>query len=369
MNTITMLSAGFAPQYVREVVNALGRNGLDVDLIGSDDYLKYEYHPKVKLLNFRGNGNNFINRIVRVIKYPILLVLYILRTENRVIHVQWNKFLFSEGVILNLFIKFCGKKIVHTAHNILPHNRQHVLKNRVIYKIIYALADKIIVHTAAAKTDLLKFANIKPAKIVVCPHGIYSEVDLSISRNMAKSHLNLNYVKNVLFFGALSEYKGIDILISALTLLNSGKKEHDRIGLIIAGRGPLSDTISDCALQLTFIKPYLRYIKDEEIPYFFHAADAVVLPYKKIDQSGVLFMALAYGVPTVATNVGSFSEYIFESDNGAICEPHDPHGLAAAIDRVLHNPDLHRESIRKNATLKYNWDDIVKDYINAYNSL
>ena len=86
----------------------------------------------------------------------------------------------------------------------------------------------------------------------------------------------------------------------------------------------------------------IEFIPDPEIEIYFKAADVAVLPYTEIFQSGVLFLAYAYGLPVIATDVGSFSEDIVEGRTGFLCKPRDPNDLAATIERYFES-DLYRE--------------------------
>ena len=73
----------------------------------------------------------------------------------------------------------------------------------------------------------------------------------------------------------------------------------------------------------------ITYIPDDETEIYFKAADALVLPYTDIYQSGVLFLGYSFGLPTIATDVGSFREEIIEGETGLICRPADPADLAS----------------------------------------
>ena len=80
-----------------------------------------------------------------------------------------------------------------------------------------------------------------------------------------------------------------------------------------------------------------RFVADAELPAFFDRADLVVLPYREIDQSGVLFTALAFGKPLVLTAVGGFPEVAREGA-AELVPPGDPAALAGALSRLLGDP-------------------------------
>jgi glycosyltransferase involved in cell wall biosynthesis len=96
------------------------------------------------------------------------------------------------------------------------------------------------------------------------------------------------------------------------------------------------------------------FMINEEVAVWFKACDVVVMPYRNIYQSGVVFLCLRFGVPIVATNVGSLSEYI-DGDSGIITETNDPAGIAAGLDRFFaERTRFHREDIARKAA-KYGW--------------
>jgi len=92
---------------------------------------------------------------------------------------------------------------------------------------------------------------------------------------------------------------------------------------------------------------------------YFKAADVLVLPYKEIFQSGVLFLAYSFGLPVIATDVGSFREDIVEGYTGFLCKPSDPIDMARAIEAYFAS-DLFKD-------LKVRRQEL-KDYVNANHS-
>jgi len=103
------------------------------------------------------------------------------------------------------------------------------------------------------------------------------------------------------------------------------------------------------------------FIPDEETEVYFKAADVLVLPYRNIFQSGVLFLAYSFGLPVLAADVGSLKDEIVEGKTGFVFKPEDPVGLAKAIERYF-GSDLYRalasrrQEIRDYATKRHSWD-------------
>src|SRR5262245_29013118 len=107
----------------------------------------------------------------------------------------------------------------------------------------------------------------------------------------------------------------------------------------------------------------IEYIPDDETEVYFKAADLLVLPYRYIYQSGVLFLSYGFGLPVVATDVGSLREDVIEGRTGFLCRPDDPEDLAQTIQRYFASAvyqRLHdtRKAIAIPAEVPYSWDAV-----------
>ena len=111
-----------------------------------------------------------------------------------------------------------------------------------------------------------------------------------------------------------------------------------------------------------------RFVADPELPAFFRRADVVALPYREIDQSGVLYTALAFGKPMVLTDVGGFAEV----GVGRVVPPNAPLALAAAIQELVDDPAA-REQLAAGASAAaagpYSWDAIADRTLALYRHL
>jgi glycosyltransferase involved in cell wall biosynthesis len=372
---VTLLT-GDAPHYELGLLSGLIRQGLEVDVIGGDCLGNAPVLGEngVHLLPYRRSflpGESFHSKLRKVLGYYLRLIAYAFRSESRLFHIQWPyKFVFLDNVVLPLFYKLLGKKLVFTAHNVDSGVRDGTSSwlNRWSLRALYRRVDHIIVHTARMKSELMSWFNIPAEKISVVPHGINSVVpDTALTRMDARDWLGLGQDERaVLFFGNIDRYKGLDMLVEALTQLRmSGTKMR----LVIAGRVKecpdywqrIKGQI-DTGLEASAIS-HLGFIPDELVERYFKAADVLVMPYRSIFQSGVLFMALRFGLPVIATDVGAFKEDIVEGKNGLICRPEDPAALARAVETyfrsdLFHNLPAHRGSIQAAAEERYSWTEI-----------
>jgi len=346
---VTLLTGGDAStHYVLALLSGLVSAGIKVDLIGSDATKDTQIikNKNVVFYNLRGDQNPdapIKEKIARVLKYYFKLVKYAYEAESKLFHIQWlNKFVHFDRTFLNIYYKLLGKKLVFTAHNVNAAERDQndSLMNRLTLKLMYKIVDHIIVHTNKMKLQLIDSFNIKESKVTVIPHGILniaSETELTRMQARKKLHLK-SYEKVLLFFGIITPYKGLEYLLMAL---DKTKEKYDNLRLVIAGKvdknsqayyGKINRIIKDYDLNNYVIKR-IEFIPDEDIEVYFKSADVLILPYNYIFQSGLIFLAFNFGLPVIATDVGSLRESIIEGRTGFICKPRDPYDLAKKINR------------------------------------
>jgi glycosyltransferase involved in cell wall biosynthesis len=230
-----------------------------------------------------------------------------------------------------------------------------------MYWLAYRLPSGFVVHTRAMRDELVGRYSIPNDRVLVMEHGIepHAGMPAVVSRSGKSGPLHL------LFFGIVARYKGLDLLLEAL-------KEIDvPFTLMIAGTSTETATLRDIRRRIAehpaanAIRWRDEFIPEAEISRLFAAADAVVLPYRHIDQSGVLFQALRFGVPVIATQVGAFPEYVTE-EIGETCPPENTSALAAALRR-LHGR-LGRISRQRIVEIgrRYLWPTTVRAVMPAY---
>ena len=114
-----------------------------------------------------------------------------------------------------------------------------------------------------------------------------------------------------------------------------------------------------------------EYIPVEEVETYFTAADCLVLPYKKIFQSGVIFLAYHFGLPIIAPDIASFREDIVDGVTGYICKPDDAGDMAETLHKFFNSDLFHRAEqvhacIRELAEQKYSWAHIAQQTYAVY---
>jgi D-inositol-3-phosphate glycosyltransferase len=115
----------------------------------------------------------------------------------------------------------------------------------------------------------------------------------------------------------------------------------------------------------------IEHIPDNQVEIFFKAADVVVIPYVQIFQSGVPFLSYSFGLPVIATDVGSLRNDIVEGKTGFLCRPRDPADLANAIKTyftsdLYQNLEASRNRIREFANDRYSWTKVAQILDSVY---
>ena len=284
-------------------------------------------------------------------------------------------------VLFNLlFVKILFGKVVLTVHDVSSFsnssNSSNSFNSSIICKLIYKLADRIITHNEFSKLEILDLnANLSP-RISIVPHGNYTPfINIQYDKEKSREQLGIsNDSKVLLFFGMIKKEKGLEILLSALSgVLN----EHPDVLLVIAGNtweNDFSDyqKIIDENNLSEYILLHSKFIQQDDVEHYFCASDLVVLPYKKIYQSGVLMMTLSYERPALVSDLPPFKEIISDNKTGFLFKAENVIDLITKLNSILGNKEL-MEQVRVRGTelinIKYDWREIGRLTKQAYQSL
>jgi glycosyltransferase involved in cell wall biosynthesis len=233
--------------------------------------------------------------------------------------------------------------LVATAHVVTPH--EPVAFQEALYRRIHTLPDLVIAHSELDRARLVREFGVPEGNITVIPHGDYSffaELGETPDRTTARQRLGIDgEAPVVLFFGYLREYKGLDVLLDAwpsVTATTPGARlviVGDPVRLPPARREEFERRADAVGALRRF-----EYVPLEEVAGYFAAADLLVLPYRRISQSGVLYLALSLGVPVVASAVGAWPDLLTNGEQALLVEPGSPSALADALVRALRDPGL-----------------------------
>lgn len=331
------------------------------------------------------------------VKYPFQVIRNVSMKKKRlhIMHIQFEVFLygglFSTLVfpLLLIFLKLFKIPTVTTIHQVVPLPKidsQFLKENNfsgspfllkiglfLLIHIITSLSNKVIVHEFPFKKVLIDQYRCKPSKVVVIPHGIEEKKDL-IDKKIAKKVLNLEDNKVILFFGYITGYKGIELLINSfkykylknnLTLLISGGihprlKVNPSYKVYLRSLKKRASTISKNII-------FTGFIPEGQIPIYFSAADLVVFPYTlAISSSGPISLAVAYKKPFLVSeafkDLVKIDEIIFSKD---------PKNLAKKIEQFFSKKNLEKKCLNyiNKFAEKRSWKNIAKRTIRIYKNI
>ena len=309
-----------------------------IEYIGN---VKYDYLPMPEGVTLRKvfRYSTYDNALCRMFSYVwsvIRLIFLILTHRPKVVHLQWIKVFQMDYLFLWTAKHLCGSRIVFTAHNILPHNSgESAVKS---YGRVYALADTVIVHTETSLSDFqARFPEYKD-KAVVIPHGVLPNkyTDQEIAARAEELRKELEIPEGSLTFSMLgyqSYYKGTDIVCNAWN--SSEKLAGGSNVLLVAGKASPDAIPAECAANIRVIN---RFINDIDFLAMLNLTDVLLLPYRAIDQSGLLLTAVHTCTPVCVSRVGELTRPLSVAKVGWTFETLETDDVRNMIEHLADNP-------------------------------
>ncbi len=356
--------SAYTPPYDHALCAALARAGADVRLqtsrFGYGPVPRPEGYERVERFYRRGRGApgsraRFAAKLAQQV--PDMLAYRGAAAAADVVHFQW---LTVQPLDVHLLPR--GRPLVLTAHDVLPREprRGQLAAQRRLYERV----DAVVVHSEHGRDRLVGALGVAPEKVDVIPHGAFEHLTRVPGERPLPAELAEVRRPVVLCFGLLRPYKGIDVLLDAWRAAQPDAE------LWIVGM-PRMDVAELRAAAPPSVRWIPRFVADDEVAALFRRADLVVLPYREIDQSGVLFTALAFGAPLVLSDVGGFPE-VAAAGAAALVPRGDPAALAAELTRLLGDPAA-RERLaagaRAAAAGRYSWDAVAAEHLALYERL
>jgi glycosyltransferase involved in cell wall biosynthesis len=354
----------YTPPYDRSLSAALARAGADVTLVTShfaygevppaEGYSVDERFYRVGSAAPPGTRRRLAARLAQHV--PDMLRYRRAAREADVVHFQWTT---VQPIDVRLLPR--DRPLVITAHDVLPREPRpgHLRAQRRLYDH----ADAVVVHSHHGRERLVVDLDVPAEKVHVIPHGAFDYLTRLPEEEPLPPELAGAEGPVVLFFGLLRPYKGVDVLLDAWRGIGGAE-----LWVVGMPRLPLKGLR---ARATPSVRLFPRFVPEAQVPAWFRRADLVVLPYREIDQSGVLFTALAFGKPLLLSSVGGFPE-IAETGAAELVVPGDPSALHIALRRLLDDPGR-REALaaaaREAAATTYSWDGIAARHLELYEAL
>ncbi|HUR66830.1 MAG TPA: glycosyltransferase [Chitinophagaceae bacterium] len=268
------------------------------------------------------------------------------------------------GTILRRVRKNKHTKIICIADNVIPHEKR--AGDKPFTRYFLKSCDAFITMSEKVMTDLRLFQKTKRAKLV--SHPLYDNFGEIIPKHLARKHLGLPENDNIiLFFGFIRQYKGLDLLLEAMSVLKNYKPQTTNYKLLIAGEFYEDEKQYKEQIDRLGIKDRLilrtDFIPDSEVKYYLCAADAVIQPYRNATQSGVTPLAYHFEKPMVVTNVGGLPTLVPHEKVGLVVEP-DPQAIADGIIRFYQLGENYFIPHLREEKQKYSWEKLVDAIFN-----
>jgi glycosyltransferase involved in cell wall biosynthesis len=371
--------SAFTPPYDRALAAALARAGADVELLTS----RFLYGPvppaegyAVRECFYRRSAARGLNapgrRAFKTAEHLADMLRFRRATARArraggedssvgadVVHYQWLTLPALDASLLPP-----RRPRAMTAHYVLPQRpsrRQLIAARRG-----FGAMDAVVAHSEHGGRRLREVVGLDPERVRVIHHGAFDYLTRLPDERPLPAELAGAEGPVILFFGLLRPYKGIDTLLQAFRQVKGAE-------LWIAGNPrmelePLRRLAAEAPGRVRFLP---RFVEDAEIPAIMRRADLVVLPYRDVEHSGVLYAALAFGKPLVLSAVGGFPE-VAEGGAARLVPPEDPPALAAELAELVADDaaraELGEAAVRA-AAGSYSWDEAARQTLALYAEL
>lgn len=351
----------YTPPYDHALCAALAAEGADVELVTSPFRHGDRPAPQGYRINdhfYRAGGP----MPVKALQHPIDMLRLRRLDPVDVHHFQW---LPIQAVDRHLLPK--GPTVL-TAHDVVPREPRPGQLGAL--SKTYRSVDAVVVHSEHGRGVLIDALDVPADRIHVIPHGVFDYLrDVPDPAPLPPEFAKVDR-RVVLQFGLMRPYKGIDLMLEAFAAADPDA-DLWLVGMPRMPIEPLQQLADDLGIA-DRVRWLPRFVNDHEIPAFFERADVVSLPYRQIDQSGVLFTALAFGKPLLLTRVGGFTEIADKYGAAVAVEPGDLAALAHQLKSLLGDAGERERLAGRAAELasgEFAWKSIAAKTIELYESL
>ncbi|MBL8106156.1 MAG: glycosyltransferase [Anaerolineales bacterium] len=382
--------------YVRELTRQLGKMDIHVDVFtrSQDDHVPHVLHEL-------GYGNRVVH-IPAGPEHPMPkqeLANYIPQFVDGIrafacdkkIHydIIHSHYWMSGIAAASLSDGWAGSPIVHMFHTLGE------MKNRIArtdeeregaYRIegekqVLRRVDRVIVATIAELTQLRFLYKADAKKLVVIPPGVDVSHFYPIPADEARSYIGLKPEdRMILFVGRIEPLKGVDTLLEAMSCLQM--KESRPVHLAIIGGDPaaspemmnaemarLKNLCEVLGLDQSVV--FLGVRDQDKLPYYYSAAEVVVMPSHYESFGMVALEAMACGAPVIASEVGGLAYLVRDGETGFTIPAEEPETLCEKLSWLLNDAELHAKMSAQAAAYAqdYAWEKIAKQIVDVYEEL
>lgn len=276
----------------------------------------------------------------------------VLKKED-IVHILWVTSPSVESIILP---SLCGKirKLVHTAHNLLPHRERESDYQR--FKKIYPAFDHIFLHSSHTKREFLHlFPSIKEEVVSVIPVGNYENFYRTHDKTTEANKYKFD-TRVFLFMGPIKPYKGFGVLC------NAAKSLEDKYFKILVH--------AKWAPEESYFTKHSSPLPYQELGILYRSSDVVLLPYTKISLATSLLEAAYFAKPVIASRVGALQDIVRDGKDGFLVKPGSVEELKEAMERILNMSEKELkemgESLKQRSIEKFPWTQVASQFAEIY---
>jgi glycosyltransferase involved in cell wall biosynthesis len=351
----------YTPPYDHALCAALAAAGADVELVTS----QFRHGPRPEPDGYALNDHFY--RVggpmpMKLAQHPVDMLRLRRLPKTDVTHFQWLPIQAIDRHLLP-----AGPTVL-TAHDVIPREPRPGQLGAL--GKTYNSVDAVVVHSRHGRDVLIEALDVSADKVHVIPHGVFEHLTKVPNPKPLPPELAAVEKPVILQFGLMRPYKGIDLMLEGFAAA-----DPDAELWLVGGARMDTEVLKKLARDLGIedrVRWIERFVGDDELGAYFERADVVALPYRQIDQSGVLFTALAFGKPLLLTRVGGFSEIADDHGAALAIEPDDLAAIAHGLNEILNDPEARAKygaAAKSLAQGEFAWSSIARRTLDLYTSI
>lgn len=368
--------------YIRELARELGKCGHHIDIytrsLAGDDHRVTNLYENVRLVHLGIPNGRSLSKLAM---YPFLPKYFraienFRRAENLSYDIVHSHYWLS-GKLGHMSQELWECPHVTTFHTLGKiKNQTGVGRLEPDFRIaaereIAQNCQRILAPTARERSNLIQFYDAPAEKINIVPCGVNLNIFKPIPKAEARRTLGLSSAHSILLYiGRFDPLKGLSLLLDTIPHLKGGKQ----FGLVIVGGdGDRSAEYQAMVQKIKQLKIDRQVVfagqkNQPDLPWYYSAADALVMPSSYESFGLVGLEALACGTPVVSTAVGAADSLIRWSKAGCVVDDPSPRSLAAGIQSIVNNPVLPPAEKIRESILEYSWSNVAAAVTAEYES-
>jgi glycosyltransferase involved in cell wall biosynthesis len=286
-------------------------------------------HAAIKVKTYH-SGLSFI--LSTMIFLPLLTLRLLPKLIRREYHILYLPYVHYWSFFFVPLFRIFRVNIISTIHDGVPHVGDGHWMDLFNARVCCRHSHRLVFLSEYAKDRVQEKIGFKSESAVI-PHGV---LDAQTSSNTNSNEVLRSYPNKfkLLFLGRILHYKGVDLLLEALPMLDPNKIN----GLTIAGKVDKNLAIHQHTPQVSWID---RWLEPEEMNQLLADAHILVLPYREATQSGLVTLGISTNIPMVCTRVGALPEQLSE-DECVFADAH-PEGLANGLTKLMNDAELYEK--------------------------